>query len=83
MKTENRSLQTIARDIYKNWQKGGKPNVNYAAKPYLEAMLQLDSIRDNYFCDSADSVVRYFLCNATTWRGEDARRIKKELKGML
>ena len=24
-----------------------------------------------------------FLCNASTWRGEDARRIKKELKDLL
>jgi len=28
-------------------------------------------------------IVRYFLSNATTWRGETARRIKAELKQML
>ena len=28
-------------------------------------------------------IVRYFLSNATTWRGEDARRIKAELKALL
>jgi len=27
--------------------------------------------------------VRYFLSNATTWRGDTARRIKAELKEML
>jgi hypothetical protein len=36
-----------------------------------------------YLCDSASSVVMYFLSNATTWRGPDARRIKAELNGML
>jgi hypothetical protein len=33
--------------------------------------------------DDAKSIVSYFLCNATTWRGEDARRIKKELKDAI
>jgi len=33
--------------------------------------------------DSGDSIVRYFLSNASTWRGETARRVKKELNAML
>lgn len=76
--TTTRSLSTIARDIENNW-----PNVNYAAKPYLDAMKELNSIHDNYYADSAESVVLYFLSNATSWRGEHARRIKAELKMML
>lgn len=75
---EVRSLELIARDIRRNW----KP-VNYAADPYLDAMAQLDKITDTYFSDSAASVVRYFLSNATTWRGDVARHIKAELKEML
>jgi hypothetical protein len=70
-----RSLSTIAQEIYKTW-----PNMNYAAKPYAQAMLSLNSINDNYGLDSAKSVVLYFLSNASTWRGEDAKRIKMELK---
>ena len=73
-----RSLHEIALDIRSNW-----PKVNYAAVPYLDAMARLDRITDNYGADSAKSVVIYFLGNATTWRGEDARRIKSELKGMV
>jgi hypothetical protein len=73
-----RSLHEIALDIRSNW-----PKVNYAAVPYLDAMARLDRITDNYGMDSAESVVIYFLGNATTWRGEDARRIKSELKGMV
>lgn len=73
-----RPLHEIARDISKHW-----PKVNYAAKPYLEAMSSLNSIDDNYYHDTARSVVLYFLSNAATWRGEDAKRIKAELKSML
>lgn len=74
----NRPLNAIAADIAKDWR-----NVNYAAKPYLDAMFSLNSINDRFYMDSADSVVRYFLSNATTWRGDKARAIKAELKGML
>jgi len=57
--------------------------VNYAAKPYLQAMYGLNSISDNYGCDSAKSIIAYFLCNASSWRGETAKRIKKELNAMI
>jgi hypothetical protein len=73
-----RELYTIAADIRKNW-----PNVYFGAKPYLDAMTYLVTIKDHYGWDSGESVVQYFLANAGTWRGEDARRIKAELKGML
>lgn len=74
-----RSLNTIAREIKTDW--GNK--VNYGAKPYLDCMLSLDSINDNYGFDSARSVVSYFLANARTWKGETAKRVKAELKTML
>ena len=75
---QNRPLNAIARDIRNDWK-----NPYYGAKPYLDAMASLDSINDNYGWDSADSIVRYFLCNASTWRGETAKAIKKELKAMV
>ena len=68
------SLQQIAREIRKNWKK-----VNYAAEPYLQAMSSLNNINDAYGYDSGKSIVMYFLSNATSWRGETAREIKKEL----
>jgi hypothetical protein len=43
-------------------------------------MSTLDSIDDNYMFDSGKSVVIYFLSNASTWRGETAKRLKVELK---
>ena len=73
-----RPLYEIAREIRKAWTK-----VSPYAEPYLEAMESLNSIDDNYYLDSGKSVVLYFLSNANTWRGEDARRIKAELKEML
>ena len=73
-----RSLNTIANDIRKDW---AKPY--FGAVPYLDAMLHLNTIRDTYYYDDAASVVRYFLANANTWKGETARAIKAELKAML
>ena len=72
-----RSLSAIARDIRADWQP-----VNYAAKPYLDAMSTLDSINDKYMFDSGKSIVLYFLANASSWRGDKARAIKSELKSM-
>jgi hypothetical protein len=72
-----RPVYEIAREIHKDWVK-----MNYAAKPYWEAMQSLDNINDKYGLDHGKSIVTYFLCNANTWKGEVAKRIKLELKGM-
>jgi len=77
----NRPLYEIARDIHSDW-KAVQTNVHHPAAPYLRAMYALDSVSDNYYEDSAQSVVLYFLANANTWRGDVARRIKAELKAM-
>lgn len=73
-----RPINEIARDISRDWSRP-----YFGAVPYLDAMRQLQSIDDQYYYDSADSVVRYFLANASTWRGETAKRIKEELRSML
>lgn len=77
--TDPRPLHEIADEVWRDW--GSK--VSYAARPYLKAMGDLTSIDESYGYDSARSVVRYFLSNARTWRGDVARRVKAELKGML
>ena len=74
----HRPLYVIARDIRANWRP-----VNYAAVPYLSAMASLGAIHEAYGHDSAKSIVRYFLGNATSWRGDVARAVKAELKAML
>lgn len=73
-----RPLYEIAREIRKDWK-----NVHFGAKPYLDAMASLDSVNDNYGWDSGKTIVLYFLGNASTWRGETAKRIKTELKAMV
>jgi hypothetical protein len=73
-----RPIYEIAAEIRRDWKK-----VNYAAKPYLDAMGGLNDINDMYILDTAYSVVAYFLGNAGTWRGEVAKRVKAELKTML
>lgn len=65
-----RTISEIAREIRRCWT-----NPYFGAVPYLRAM-----IAGEYGFDGADMTVRYFLSNATTFRGEDARRLKAELK---
>lgn len=76
--TETPTLHSIARRIRADWR-----NVNYAARPYLEAMASLSSVNDSYGFDSGRSIIRYFLCNASSWRGPVAKEIKATLKSML
>lgn len=75
---DQRPLHIIAREISADWKKP-----YFGAVPYLDAMRALNSIRGEYYNDSAQSIVAYFLANAGTWRGDNARRIKAELKAML
>jgi len=77
-KKQLRPISSIAKEIKWNWR-----NVYFGAVPYLDAMMSLDSIDEMYFEDSAKSVVLYFLANASTWRGDIARRIKKELNELV
>lgn len=73
--TTHKPLYLYAGTIKRDWG-----TVDYAAKPYLDAMYSLDQITDNYGADSARTIVAYFLSNASTWRGQTAREVKKELK---
>lgn len=78
MTQDTRPIRTIALEIERDWK-----NVNYAARPYLDAMQCLLGVNDTYYMDDARGIIRYFLSNATSWRGEKAREIKAELKGMI
>jgi hypothetical protein len=72
------TISTIAREISREWK-----NVNYAAKPYLNAMRSLDSANDSFGYDSAKSIVSYFLCNASGYRGDTAKAHKAALKAIV
>lgn len=78
MSNTARPLAEIAQEIALDWRKP-----YFGAVPYLEAMFTLNEITDAYGLDDGDTIVRYFLANAGTWRGETARRVKAELKGLI
>lgn len=73
-----RYVYEIAGEIRRDWV-----NVYFGAKPYIDAMFSLRATSDKYGADEGRTIILYFLANASTWRGETARRIKKELKSML
>jgi hypothetical protein len=73
-----RTLSEIALEIKRDWKQ-----VNYAARPYLWAMGSFNTVDDTFGFDSARSVVLYFLSNASSWRGDVAKRVKAELKAHL
>jgi hypothetical protein len=75
---EKRLISSIAYDIKKTW---AKPY--FGAKPYLDAMVHLNTINDKFYEDTASSVIMYFLANASTFRGNDAKVLKAELKNLL
>lgn len=73
--TSSTSLHAIAAVVEQDWVK-----VNFAARPYLDAMHALSSVSDAYGCDSGEMIVAYFLSNANSWRGPVAREVKAELR---
>jgi len=73
-----RTISVIASEIDSDWKK-----VNYAARPYLDAMYSLNNISDSYYLDSGEAVVLRFLVNAGTWRGETAKRVKLEFRTII
>ena len=76
--TDYRLLSEIAAEIKADWTRP-----YFGAIPYLDAMATLHRMTDKYGMDDADDIVRYFLSNATTWKGDTARRVKAELRSML
>ena len=83
MSTANqRPLYVIAQEIRKDWKATAKNGIYFGAVPYLDAMASLDKPSDNYGMDSGKSIILYFLANASSWRGETAKRVKAELKAM-
>jgi hypothetical protein len=71
------NLAEIQAIIKKDW--GSK--VYFGAKPYLDALGMIEG--GMYGADPWQSIVSYFLSNATTWRGDVAKVVKAELKKRL
>ena len=75
---KQRTVSQIATDIKKDWGNKVSPH----AKPYLDVMLKLEKKSDRFGEDSADSIIIYFLSNASGYRGEVAKALKAELKAL-
>lgn len=76
-----RPLCEIAVDILRD--PALKGNSRVYATAYLEPMLSLSTVEDNYYADSGDSIVRYALGNLQHYRGDNAKALKAELKAHL
>lgn len=74
----HRPIYEIAREINNVWS-----NVYFGARPYLNAMFSLVAVTDKYGLDPATEIIQYFLANATSFRGAEARRIKIELMNIV
>ena len=75
-----RTFSEVAREIRAKWSKP-----YFGAVPYLDALEQVNSSDKNapYMFEQVKDIVPYLLCNMTTFRGADARRLKAELKEMI
>lgn len=75
-----RTFAQIAKEIQEKWNKP-----YFGAVPYLKAMSTINSSdkHTSYLLEDAETIVIYFLANATTFRGPDARRLKSELKALI
>ena len=88
MKQNKRTFSAIAGEVLNLWKTKYGKNLPWSLKcalPYLEAMLECDTTDKDavYYVETVESVVVYFLANITNWRGDDAKRVKAELKSML
>ena len=70
---QKRTFAAIAAEIKATWKKP-----YFGAMPYIDALSTVHSSDKDarYMYETAESLVQYFLANATYWRGEDAKRIK-------
>ena len=66
-------------DIRRDWTRP-----HYRAVPYLDAMETLHRPGDRYGTEDARSIVTAFLAiTAEEWKGDEARRLKAELRSVL
>lgn len=74
----HRPLSAIAAEITADWTA-----LHGGAQPYMDAMRELRLATDRYGTETGSDMIQGFLLNAQTWRGEVARRVKRELRAIL
>ena len=75
---KTRPLYEIMSEVKREWKKP-----YFGAVPYIQALSECSSPDDVYLREDARGLINYFLANATSWRGDVAKRIKAELKAMV
>jgi hypothetical protein len=78
VKLSKMSIKEIAKFIIDDWGKTSK-----VPRHYLEPMLEIETLDEMYYADTAYSVVAYFVSSASGWKGFNARVTKKYLKELL
>lgn len=73
-----RKISEIAADIRKAW-----PKPYFGAVPYLQAMHQIELPTDIYIAETGAYIVLGFLSNASSFRGDAARKLKAELNAII
>lgn len=71
-------LPTLVRMIRQDWRRP-----YFGAVPYIDALSELNSLDDIFYCDDGRTLATYFLANAQTWRGPVAASVKAELRRQL
>lgn len=73
-----RPLNEIAEEIHKLWT-----TAHRTAVTYIEEMKRVKSLGDKRGVLTGRDICLYFLSYAQPWKGEDARRVKAELRAIL
>ena len=55
----------------------------WAAAPYINALLDCETVNDQYGADSAKILIAYLLGNLSGYKGDKAKALKKELKDLI
>jgi hypothetical protein len=74
-------LSELAEMAYNDWP--AARSENHPAGAYLVPLLGLENLQSRYGVERGEGLVRYFLANAGSWRGEIAREVKRELRRRL
>lgn len=78
-----RTIKAIVADITTTWGAEKIRTTGYAARPYLEALADIETAEETYGDEKAEHLVRYLLSNLTQFKGQQARVLKEELRAHL
>ncbi len=71
-------ISQIVDIVFKDWKK-----ISPSARPYLEAMMSLESAKDVHGSEDGKSILSYFLLNSKQWQGEVAKKVKSYFKTII